>query len=775
MRRLALCTLAALTLSAAACHHDGDAIISLVVTVTGSPPPVIALEVQITGPAGTWSESYTRGNGQAIVFPTTLSAELPATATGTLNISVSALDSSEATVAMGQSGMLAVAANGRPTVYVPLSCASPTCTTDAGTESPPDAGTTTTSPRCGNGRLDPGETCDIAIRAGDLGACPLPSCDDGVACTNDVLSGSACTAYCKHLPNNDIGRADGCCPSGATKSTDPDCSTSCDNGTIEAGETCDTKIAAGQPGACPTPSECTVADPCALTLLVSVGTCQAICLHYQVTQSRSGDGCCPPGATTAVDSDCPTACGDGVVQGTESCDIGIAPPAPGSCPLDCDDGLPCTTDYLSGSGCHARCGHAPIDAPISGDGCCPPGATPATDSDCHVKCGDGVVEPGETCDSAATGSGACPTSCPPSLSACLQTALTGSSDTCSASCVATPIAACSAASDGCCPAGCTAATDPDCSSTCGDGVVQPNETCDVAIAAGAAGACQKTCDDGDPCTRDLLLSAGTCSAACVHLPVTAFVAGDGCCPPGGDLTVDADCAAMCGNGVVERPVETCDSTVPASCPTTCAAEGTCMTLTLRGSPTNCTAACVAVPITACAAGDGCCPPGCTAANDPDCSPVCGDGAVEAGEACDRAITAGLPGACPQSCDDQNACTTDVASGSIANCTRHCTHVAIVACLNDDGCCPAGCSAANDNDCSATCGDNHVGAGESCDPSTTCPTTCPDDGDPCTTELLVGDPDHCNVACLHLPITTCSGATSDRCCPSNCSAANDSDC
>ena len=49
-----------------------------------------------------------------------------------------------------------------------------------------------------------------------------------------------------------------------------------------------------------------------------------------------------------------------------------------------------------------------------------------------------------------------------------------------------------------------------------------------------------------------------------------------------------------------------------------------------------------MPITACGAADGCCPSGCTAANDPDCTPVCGDGAVEAGEACDRAITAGLP-------------------------------------------------------------------------------------------------------------------------------------
>ena len=230
MHRLVLCSLAALTLSAAACHHDGDAIISLVVTVTGSPPPVSALEVQISGPAGTSAESYTRPNGQAIAFPTTLSAELPASATGNLNIAVAALDSTGATVATGQSGTLTIAANGRPTVYVPLSCGTPTCTVDAGTGSTSDAGTTTTSPRCGNGRVDPGETCDIAIRAGEQGACPPSNCDDGVACTKDNPMGSACTASCAHPPITEIGLSDGCCPSGATKSTDPDCSATCGNG-----------------------------------------------------------------------------------------------------------------------------------------------------------------------------------------------------------------------------------------------------------------------------------------------------------------------------------------------------------------------------------------------------------------------------------------------------------------------------------------------------------------------------------------------------------------
>ena len=228
--RLTLCALAALTLPAAACHHDGDAIIALVVTVTGSPPPVSALDVQeISGPAGSSSASYTRPNGGAIAFPTTLSAELPAAATGNVTISVTALDPSGATVATGQSGMQTVAAGEHPTIYVPLSCGSPTCTADAGTGSTADAGTGT-SPRCGNGRVDPGETCDIAIRAGNQGACPPASCDDGIACTKDNPSGAACTASCAHPPITDIGLSDGCCPSGAAESTDPDCSADCGDG-----------------------------------------------------------------------------------------------------------------------------------------------------------------------------------------------------------------------------------------------------------------------------------------------------------------------------------------------------------------------------------------------------------------------------------------------------------------------------------------------------------------------------------------------------------------
>jgi hypothetical protein len=301
-----------------------------------------------------------------------------------------------------------------------------------------------------------------------------------------------------------------------------------------------------------------------------------------------------------------------------------------------------------------------------------------------------------------------------------------------------------------------------------------HESCDTGIAAGAPGACPTACSDGDPCTDDVLVSAGTCQAACLFLRVTAFRAGDGCCPAGADFTVDADCAPACGNGVVEPPVESCDeNALPGGCPSSCPTGGACTTVTLAGS--GCNARCVATDVSTCVDGDGCCPPGCTPATDADCAAVCGDGVVEGDERCDRAITAGQPGACAASCDDGDACTADFASGTIEGCSRACAHDPITACVSGDGCCPPGCSAAADADCATTCGDGRVGAGETCDPPSSCPATCPDDGDQCTQERLVGDPARCTAACRHDPITACSGGRSDGCCPTGCTPATDVDC
>ena len=42
--------------------------------------------------------------------------------------------------------------------------------------------------------------------------------------------------------------------------------------------------------------------------------------------------------------------------------------------------------------------------------------------------------------------------------------------------------------------------------------------------------------------------------------------------------------------------------------------------------------------------------------------TCGDGVQQTGETCDTGIPAGMSGACPGSCDDGDACTTDSTTG-----------------------------------------------------------------------------------------------------------------
>src|SRR5262249_26365189 len=157
---------------------------------------------------------------------------------------------------------------------------------------------------------------------------------------------------------------------------------------------------------------------------------------------------------------------------------------------------------------------------------------------------------------------------------------------------------------------------------------------------------------GNACTTDVMTgSAATCNVACTHVALTS----------------------CCGNGIVE-PGETCDP--PSSCPTTCNDGNACTTDTLVGSAASCTAACTHVPLTSC----------------------CGHGFLEPGEPCDP------PSSCPPTCNDGNACTTDTLVGSATSCTAACTHSAVTACRDGDGCCPTGCTLANDTDCTPQCGD-----------------------------------------------------------------------
>lgn len=79
-----------------------------------------------------------------------------------------------------------------------------------------------TGPVCGNGSVEAGERCD--------GDCPA-TCDDGDACTDDALTGSAatCDATCGAAPKACTAGRDGCCPAGCTTDTDVDCGSDCTN------------------------------------------------------------------------------------------------------------------------------------------------------------------------------------------------------------------------------------------------------------------------------------------------------------------------------------------------------------------------------------------------------------------------------------------------------------------------------------------------------------------------------------------------------------------
>jgi len=269
-------------------------------------------------------------------------------------------------------------------------------------------------------------------------------------------------------------------------------------------------------------------------------------------QDTNGDFCL---------ADCTLACGDGVINAAEKCDVGIPAPDPGSCPTACSSSDPCARSTLAGAACSAECQTTAITTPIAGDGCCPPDATAQDDSDCSPACGNGVLEPGETCDTGiVTGFGACPTpaTCDDQNACSVDAVKNGS---CRVECDwSTQVAPRLDETDGCCPQGATSANDADCSADCGNGQLDAGESCDPGITSGE-GVCLTTCPAAEPCTRQLLVQANPCDPRCVSLPITQPLDGDQCCPEGANSLLDADCLPRCGNGVVEAG-EDCDAVGP---------------------------------------------------------------------------------------------------------------------------------------------------------------------------------------------------------------------
>ncbi len=524
---------------------------------------------------------------------------------------------------------------------------------------------------CGNGRLEAGEVCD------PLESCPT-SCPQLKCEKQRLKSAGTCADVCVSAgPQTACQDGDECCPAGCTSVNDRDCTASCDNGTLEPTELCDPL--ASCPTTCPMRG-------CTLLTLKDAGTCLAHCVEAgQQTMCQSDDGCCPAGCNAGNDNDCGIVCGNGAIEGQETCD----PLA--SCPQACPaDG--CRLRRLVNAGtCTAAC----IDDGLqtmckNGDGCCPVGCNATNDNDCSVLCGNGVVEAGETCDPIA--------SCMQKEAACVSDSTTtrtrsGDSGKCTFACVAT-MRTCGAA-DGACPPGCGPTMDRDCPG-CGNGVVEAGETCDPVADCQAKA---KACVSDNNTVRTPAGDPAACTFTCSSVPRVCGAA-DGACPAGCTAARDADCVG-CGNGVVEAG-ETCDPVADCQAKAKACVSDNATVRTPQGDPTTCRFACQETP-RLCGTVDGVCPANCGPTQDRDCV-GCGNGRVDPGETCDP-CNASVVRTCVS---DEDVVRTPVGSPMTCNFVCMATPRACAA----DGFCPKACTPANDPDC-------RPGPGEACDPKLGC--------------------------------------------------------
>ncbi len=180
---------------------------------------------------------------------------------------------------------------------------------------------------CGNGTLDPGETCD--------GDCP--TCDDSDPCTQDVVAGAAetCNIVCTTTAVTACVDGDMCCPEGCASDTDQDCAcvpASC----ADAGKNCGTlPDGCGQMlicGSCPAQESC-YANICQLSGGIG-DSCQdaTSCTQTGLCISNSG---WPGGYCSAP---CPN--GDGDCPDGTHCEGSID-----SCVQSCTDDSECNAGY----------------------------------------------------------------------------------------------------------------------------------------------------------------------------------------------------------------------------------------------------------------------------------------------------------------------------------------------------------------------------------------------------------------------------------------------
>ncbi|MDC0718118.1 DUF4215 domain-containing protein [Nannocystis bainbridge] len=216
---------------------------------------------------------------------------------------------------------------------------------------------TTTGPgQCGNGVVDPGETCDDG-----------QDCDDEGVCNSDAYTGAKhCNASCtgtypEWCGDKAMQATEACDLGGNTPTCDADCTPAmCGDGMHNpaADEACDD-------GAENSDDYTENADE---------APCNTACTGKA---PHCGDGVCQEASEDGSCGDC--SCGDGIVSAPEVCDEGGETP---TCDSDC-------TPAECGDGHHN---------PAAGESC-DDGNEDEVEcrSDC-TRCGDGIPQAGEECD-----------------------------------------------------------------------------------------------------------------------------------------------------------------------------------------------------------------------------------------------------------------------------------------------------------------------------------------------------------------------------------------
>jgi hypothetical protein len=182
------------------------------------------------------------------------------------------------------------------------------------------------------------------------------------------------------------------------------------------------------------------------------------------------------------------------------------------------------------------------------------------------------------------------------------------------------------------------------------------------------------CVDDDPCSLTAVCSGGTCVAGmpvdCSFLNGTCSVGV--CDPQAGCVIAPVNDGTACDDGQFCTISDTCNGGLCGGVPNTCAPPGD---VCLIGSCNEASNSCVAVP------GNN--------------GVACNDGNLcTAGETCSNGqCLDGQPANSGVACDDGNGCTggTTCQGGTCTGPTSE-----ILACIDGDTCCPAGCPA--DNDC-----------------------------------------------------------------------------